>query len=80
VPGAVSLPFTGAYGADGRLLAPAALRARFESAGVDGDAILYCGSGVSACVNVLAAEHAGVGRPRLYVASWSGWAADPLRA
>jgi thiosulfate/3-mercaptopyruvate sulfurtransferase len=41
--------------------------------------IAYCGSGVSACLDVLAMEHAGLPRPRLFVASWSGWASDPTR-
>ena len=39
----------------------------------------YCGSGVSACADLLALERAGVGRTGLYVASWSGWSADPAR-
>ena len=43
------------------------------------DVIAYCGSGVSACANVLALEHAGLAPARLYVASWSGWSADPER-
>ena len=41
--------------------------------------VAYCGSGVSACMNVLAMEHAGLALPRLYVASWSGWTADAGR-
>lgn len=41
--------------------------------------IAYCGSGVSACMNIIAMEHAGLTPPRLYVASWSGWSADPAR-
>lgn len=40
------------------------------------DVIAYCGSGVSACLNVVAMEHAGLNPARLFVASWSGWAAD----
>jgi thiosulfate/3-mercaptopyruvate sulfurtransferase len=53
----------------------------YRELGVDDadDAVVYCGSGVSACMNVLAMEHAGLGIPRLYVASWSGWSADPNR-
>jgi thiosulfate/3-mercaptopyruvate sulfurtransferase len=39
----------------------------------------YCGSGVSACHNVLAAVAAGLPMPRLYVGSWSEWCADPAR-
>ena len=37
------------------------------------EATFYCGSGVSACVNLLAATHAGLGNARLYVGSWSEW-------
>jgi thiosulfate/3-mercaptopyruvate sulfurtransferase len=39
----------------------------------------YCGSGVSACHNVLAQVHAGLPEPRLYVGSWSEWSRDPQR-
>jgi thiosulfate/3-mercaptopyruvate sulfurtransferase len=45
----------------------------------DTQVICYCGSGVSACADLLALERAGVGRTRLYVPSWSGWSADPAR-
>jgi thiosulfate/3-mercaptopyruvate sulfurtransferase len=40
------------------------------------DAVAYCGSGVSACLNIVALEHIGFAAPRLFVASWSGWASD----
>jgi thiosulfate/3-mercaptopyruvate sulfurtransferase len=40
---------------------------------------VYCGSGVTACHNALAMEHAGLPTPRVYVGSWSGWIADPDR-
>jgi thiosulfate/3-mercaptopyruvate sulfurtransferase len=36
-----------------------------------------CGSGVSACHNILAMEHAGLPGTRLYPGSWSEWSADP---
>jgi thiosulfate/3-mercaptopyruvate sulfurtransferase len=39
--------------------------------------IAYCGSGVSACMNILAMERAGFPPAKLYVASFSGWSADP---
>ena len=39
--------------------------------------IMYCGSGVSACHNLLAMEHVGVGGARLFIPSWSGWSANP---
>ncbi len=42
-------------------------------------AVFYCGSGVTACHNVLAAVHAGLPQPRLYAGSWSEWCADSAR-
>ena len=74
IPGAVNLPFA-ELAPDGRFLPPDELRARFEAAGVRSgdDAVAYCGSGVTACVLVLAAEVAGIGPARLYPGSWSEW-------
>jgi thiosulfate/3-mercaptopyruvate sulfurtransferase len=43
------------------------------------EATFYCGSGVSACANLLALALAGLGDGRLYVGSWSEWSADPER-
>jgi thiosulfate/3-mercaptopyruvate sulfurtransferase len=59
--------------ADGRFLAAEALRARFAAAGVTGggEVISYCGSGVTACHNLLALERAGFAPGRLYPGSWS---------
>jgi thiosulfate/3-mercaptopyruvate sulfurtransferase len=74
IPGAVNMPFA-ELAPEGRLLPPEELRARFAAAGVEagGDAVAYCGSGVTACVVVLAAEVAGIGPARLYPGSWSEW-------
>lgn len=44
-----------------------------------GEVVNYCGSGVSACHNLLAMEHAGLSGARLYAGSWSEWIADPRR-
>ncbi|MBI5089038.1 MAG: sulfurtransferase [Actinobacteria bacterium] len=81
IPGARSAPWSAAVGDDGRLRSRDELREHFRSLGVTDDtpAIAYCGSGVSACLNVVAIELAGFAPPRLYVASWSGWSADPDR-
>ena len=81
MPGARSAPWVALHGPDGRLLDRAELRAHFHRLGADGSetAVAYCGSGVSACLNVLAMEHAGLAPARLFVGSWSGWAADPSR-
>ena len=82
VPGARSAPWAAVLGPDGHLLPPQQLRDHFAALGAaqDGaDPITYCGSGVSACMNIVAMEHAGLTPPRLYVASWSGWSAQPDR-
>jgi thiosulfate/3-mercaptopyruvate sulfurtransferase len=79
IPGALNMPFA-ELAPGGRFLPPEELRARFEAAGVaSGDeAVAYCGSGVTACVLVLAAEVAGVGPTRLYPGSWSEWSGRGL--
>ncbi|HEX9259710.1 MAG TPA: sulfurtransferase [Acidimicrobiales bacterium] len=81
VPGARNEPWaTNLDPSTGRFLPVDVLRARFEELGArpDGQTIAYCGSGVSACMHVIALEHSGLGG-RLFVPSWSGWSADPLR-
>ena len=84
IPGARSAPWTAVLAPDSRFLPADELRAYYASLGVNGaDAttggpIAYCGSGVSACMNLVAMEHAGLAPARLYVASFSGWSADPL--
>ncbi|HEX6653536.1 MAG TPA: sulfurtransferase [Thermoleophilaceae bacterium] len=79
IPGAVNVPF-GEIAPEGRFLPPGELRARLEAAGVraGGDAVAYCGSGVTAAVIVLAAEVAGIGPVRLYPGSWSEWSGRGL--
>jgi thiosulfate/3-mercaptopyruvate sulfurtransferase len=82
IPGARSAHWAGNLDpATGRFLPPDALRARFEALGVhDGRSVVaYCGSGVSACANLVALERAGFTGARLYVPSWSGWSSDPDR-
>ena len=82
VPGAVNLPYAGNVAEDGRFRSPAALRQRFEQVlgGFRPDqAIMMCGSGVTACHNLLAMELAGLKGARLYAGSWSEWIRDPIR-
>jgi thiosulfate/3-mercaptopyruvate sulfurtransferase len=75
IPAAVNLPGTDLLGLDAE-----GLRARFRAAGVrDGVEVgAYCGSGVTAALEVLALEVAGY-RGALYVGSWSDWIRDPSR-
>lgn len=79
VPGAKSAPFAGNLTAG--LLpvfrTPAELRARYEALGAARETpVVYCGSGVNACHDLLALELAGL-RGRLYAGSWSEWSSDP---
>jgi len=75
VPGARSAPFAGNLQDDGRFKSREDLRRRFEEVGIDPEkgAVVYCGSGVNACHNLLAMELAGVKNVRLYEGSWSDW-------
>lgn len=77
VPGAVNLPHLDTLGADGRHRPVAELRERFS--GLGPTPVVYCGSGVTACHDLLAMEVAGVTDGRLYPGSWSDWSADPDR-
>jgi thiosulfate/3-mercaptopyruvate sulfurtransferase len=82
IPGAVSAPFAHNLGPDGRFLAAAALRERYEAlcGGAPADRVaVYCGSGVTAAHDILAMVHAGLGEARLYPGSWSEWITDPAR-
>jgi thiosulfate/3-mercaptopyruvate sulfurtransferase len=78
IPGARSVPCRENVDADGRLLPAAELRGRF--AVEDASAVVsYCGSGVTACHNLLGMEAAGLGVGRLFPGSWSQWSRDPER-
>jgi len=82
IPGAVSRPTEDNLAADGRFLPADALRAGFLAV-LDGRSPTavthYCGSGVTACHNLLAMEVAGLSGSRLYAGSWSEWIRDPSR-
>ena len=79
IPGAVSMQ-VGDNLRDGRLRPAAELRDCYARAGAqERRVIAYCGSGVSACHDLLAIRHAGLRDGRLFVGSWSAWGADPGR-
>lgn len=82
VPGARNRPYVDNFLVDGHFKSPAQLREEFAM--VLGDTtpdqvVHMCGSGVTACYNLLAMEHAGLHGSRLYAPSWSGWVSDPAR-
>jgi thiosulfate/3-mercaptopyruvate sulfurtransferase len=82
VPGAINHPFTDNLGAAQQFLPPGELAARWASEvrlAHDAPIVAMCGSGVTACHNLLALELAGYGDGRLYAGSYSEWIADPRR-
>jgi len=82
IPGAHNRYFRDNLDASGRFKAPETLRQEFGTVLGAADAenvVSYCGSGVSACHNLLAMEIAGLRGARLYPGSWSEWCADPSR-
>jgi thiosulfate/3-mercaptopyruvate sulfurtransferase len=82
VPGARNRPFTENLNPDGRFRDAVSLRNDYVAllAGRSpADAACMCGSGVTACHDLLALEHAGLSGARLYVGSWSEWIRDPSR-
>jgi thiosulfate/3-mercaptopyruvate sulfurtransferase len=76
IPGAVNLPWNETLDEQGRLRPRAALAERYRGLR-GGDVVVYCGSGVTACANLLAMEEAGVPDARLYPGSWSDWCSYP---
>ncbi|WP_019202671.1 sulfurtransferase [Tsukamurella sp. 1534] len=80
IPGARNVPCR-EHVVEGALLPVDVLRQRFSDAGLtpDGPFIAYCGSGVSACHDLVVAEHAGFGHGLLYPGSWSQYSADDSR-
>ncbi len=76
VPGARSAPATENL-VDGRLEPDAELADRYAALGAaDRSTVAYCGSGVSACIDLIALRRAGLPDARLFVGSWSAWGAD----
>lgn len=82
VPGARNHPFLDNLGPDGRFLSADQLRRRWTTllgAMPPTSVVAMCGSGVTACHNLLALEHAALPGGRLYAGSWSEWIRDPRR-
>ena len=82
IPGARNHPFSGNLDANGRFLSAPELRRCWADSLRERPAatlIAMCGSGVTACHNLLALEAAGLAGARLYAGSWSEWIRDPAR-
>ena len=82
VPGARNRPFAQNLDAGGRFKPAPTLREEFEATLGDHqprDVVHMCGSGVTACHNLLAMEAAGLHGSRLFAPSWSGWVSNPSR-
>lgn len=71
IPGAINLPYAANLAPDGTFLPADELRRRFAAVGAN--PIVYCGSGVTSCHDILAMEIAGLDGVRLYEGSWSDW-------
>ncbi len=80
IPGALNRFFKDNLEADGRFRPADVLRAEFAALHARPAQLVHqCGSGVTACHNLLAMEHAGLAGSALYPGSWSEWCADPAR-
>lgn len=79
IPGAICLPCTENVDEGGHFLEQTSLRSRFDNLPAGRQWVSYCGSGVTACHNILAAAIAGLPLPRLYAGSWSEWITDARR-
>ena len=82
IPGARNVFFQQNLGDDKTFKPAATLRTEWLAGLGDrtpAQVVMYCGSGVSACHNLLALEHAGLRGARLYPGSWSEWSSDPNR-
>ena len=82
IPGAINHPFVTNIAEGSTYRTPEALRERLRASIGDtppDHVVCYCGSGVTACANLLALEHAGLTGAKLYAGSWSEWSGDPSR-
>ena len=82
IPGAINLPFEDNLHVSGRFSSAEELRKLYEGQ-IENvspkQVIQMCGSGVTACHNILAMEYAGLSGAKLYAGSWSEWIRDPAR-
>ena len=83
IPGAINRPLQLNINAEGLFLSPDQLKSQFKQilGSINPEhTVHYCGSGVTACHNLLAMEYAGLTGSKLYAGSWSEWITNPNRA
>jgi thiosulfate/3-mercaptopyruvate sulfurtransferase len=79
IPGAISIEWPANISETGHFLPADRLRTRYGAVADADDVVVYCGSGVTGCHDILALEAIGVDNVRLYPGSYSQWASDPSR-
>jgi thiosulfate/3-mercaptopyruvate sulfurtransferase len=82
IPGAINMPYEDNLDFSGDFMSDEALREHYLAVignTAPADIVHMCGSGVTACHNILAMEHAGLPGAKLYAGSWSEWITDPNR-
>ena len=79
IPSALNYPFASNVDSDGLWKSKAEIKERFQSLLQKEELIFYCGSGVTACHNLLALHYIGFTNAKLYPGSWSEWITDPSR-
>lgn len=78
IPGAINIPHNSQLDEEGKWKSAEEVRLNFKNTSFL-EFAFYCGSGVTACFNILAMEYAGLGRGKLYAGSWSHWITDSRR-
>lgn len=73
IPGAVNYPWQDVTNERGLARSPEEQRQRWQAISDSNEVIVYCGSGVTACVNLLSLELADISNAKLYAGSWSDW-------
>jgi thiosulfate/3-mercaptopyruvate sulfurtransferase len=78
IPGAINYPWQGVTEETGKVRSISEQKQRWTELAKAEEIIVYCGSGVTACVNLLSLEIAGIPEAKLYVGSWSDWCSYQL--
>ncbi len=78
IPGAVNYPWQDVTDETGKVRSTSEQKQRWAQLETAAEIIVYCGSGVTACVNLLSLEIAGIPDAKLYVGSWSDWCSYQL--